>query len=545
MSKSTKHILYITVLLLAVNFIGHKIHYRWDMTKDKRYSISKPTVNLLKTLNKDVHISVYLSGNLPFDFEKLSKETSYFLEELATKNNRISFTMVNPKGKEETLAQQGLNPSRLTIQEDGKISESSIFPYAIVRSGKKRTLINLLKSSYFENQESQIENAIQNLEFAFADGIQSVTANKKQKIAILKGNGELQDIYQYDWLRTLGKNYHLAPFTLDSISDHPQTTLQKLKEYDLIIISKPTEAFTEKEKFTLDQYTMSGGKSIWLLDMVHTPKDSLMQNGKLLAYQRDLNLTDYLFNYGIRIQKHLVRDLYATNITLATGKVGNNTQFDQFLWDYYPLIKSNNKHVISKNIGEIKLEFVSSIDTLNSALKKTPLLETSNLTKILKVPNFVDLASIGEKKDMETYSEGSKILGVLIEGNFDSAYKNRIKPYKTKFTPSGKNNKMIVIADGDISSNDIAKGQPLALGLDKWNQQFYNNKQFLMNAVNYLLNDNGLIQLRTKKVIIDKINKPKAFEEKLKWQWINLLLPTAILGVFGLINFYVRKRKYL
>ncbi|MEN8765362.1 MAG: gliding motility-associated ABC transporter substrate-binding protein GldG [Wenyingzhuangia sp.] len=545
MSKSTKHILYITVLLLAVNFIGHKIHYRWDMTKDKRYSISKPTVNLLKTLNKDVHISVYLSGNLPFDFEKLSKETSYFLEELATKNNRISFTMVNPKGKEETLAQQGLNPSRLTIQEDGKISESSIFPYAIVRSGKKRTLINLLKSSYFENQESQIENAIQNLEFAFADGIQSVTANKKQKIAILKGNGELQDIYQYDWLRTLGKNYHLAPFTLDSISDHPQTTLQKLKEYDLIIISKPTEAFTEKEKFTLDQYTMSGGKSIWLLDMVHTPKDSLMQNGKLLAYQRDLNLTDYLFNYGIRIQKHLVRDLYATNITLATGKVGNNTQFDQFLWDYYPLIKSNNKHVISKNIGEIKLEFVSSIDTLNSALKKTPLLETSNLTKILKVPNFVDLASIGETKDMETYSEGSKILGVLIEGNFDSAYKNRIKPYKTKFTPSGKNNKMIVIADGDISSNDIAKGQPLALGLDKWNQQFYNNKQFLMNAVNYLLNDNGLIQLRTKKVIIDKINKPKAFEEKLKWQWINLLLPTAILGVFGLINFYVRKRKYL
>jgi len=545
MSKSTKHILYITVLLLAVNFIGHKIHYRWDMTKDKRYSISKPTVNLLKTLNKDVHISVYLSGNLPFDFEKLSKETSYFLEELATKNNRISFTMVNPKGKEETLAQQGLNPSRLTIQEDGKISESSIFPYAIVRSGKKRTLINLLKSSYFENQESQIENAIQNLEFAFADGIQSVTANKKQKIAILKGNGELQDIYQYDWLRTLGKNYHLAPFTLDSISDHPQTTLQKLKEYDLIIISKPTEAFTEKEKFTLDQYTMSGGKSIWLLDMVHTPKDSLMQNGKLLAYQRDLNLTDYLFNYGIRIQKHLVRDLYATNITLATGKVGNNTQFDQFLWDYYPLIKSNNKHVISKNIGEIKLEFVSSIDTLNSALKKTPLLETSNLTKILKVPNFVDLASIGETKDMETYSEGSKILGVLIEGNFDSAYKNRIKPYKTKFTPSGKKNKMIVIADGDISSNDIAKGQPLALGLDKWNQQFYNNKQFLMNAVNYLLNDNGLIQLRTKKVIIDKINKPKAFEEKLKWQWINLLLPTAILGVFGLINFYVRKRKYL
>lgn len=544
MTKKKKHIFLIVGLLLIVNIIAINTHYRWDVTNDQRYSISNPTKTLLQNLEKEVRISVFLTGDLPFDFERLSKETAYFLEEIKAKNNSISFRFINPQGKEESLIKQGLTPSRLTVQEDGKVSESVIFPYAIVSSGQKKALVNLLKSSYFENQDSQIENSIQNLEFAFADAIQKVTAVKKQKIAVLRGNGELADIYQYDWLKTLGENYFLAPFTLDSIAKNPQKTLQELQEYDLTIISKPTEAFTEEEKFALDQYTIHGGKSIWLLDMVHTPKDSLMQNGKLLAYQRDLNLTDYLFNYGVRIQKHLVRDLYAASITLATGKVGNNTQFDDFLWDYYPLIKSNNKHVISKNIGEVKLEFANSIDTLNPNIQKTPILESSNLTKTLAVPNYVDLASIAESADVKSYKEGSKILGVLLEGDLKSAYRNRIKPFKNEFIPQGNNNKMIVIADGDISTNQISKGQPLELGLDKWNNQFYHNKEFLMNAVNYLLNDDGLIQLRSKKVVINTINKPKAYNEKLRWQLINLIGPLVILSLFGFINFYIRKRKH-
>ncbi|MDO3693719.1 gliding motility-associated ABC transporter substrate-binding protein GldG [Wenyingzhuangia sp. chi5] len=544
MTKKKKHILFIVVLLFLVNIIATNTHYRWDVTNDQRYSISKPTKFLLENLKKEVAITVFLTGDLPFDFERLSKETAYFLEEINTNNHHIIFRFVNPQGKEESLIKQGLNPSRLTVQEDGKVSESVIFPYAIVSSGKKKALVDLLKSSYFENQDSQIENSIQNLEFAFADAIQKVTAIKKQKIAVLKGNGELEDIYQYDWLKTLGENYYMAPFTLDSIASNPEKTLKELQQFDLAIISKPTEAFTEKEKFAMDQFTINGGKSIWLLDMVHTPKDSLMQNGKVLAYQRDLNLTDYLFNYGVRIKKHLIRDLYAASIPLATGKVGNNTQFDEFLWDYYPLIKSNNKHVISKNIGEVKLEFANSIDTLNPNIKKTPLLESSNLTKTLTVPSYVDLASIAENADIKTYKEGSKIIGVLLEGNFKSAYRNRIKPFQNHFINQGTQNKMIVIADGDISTNQISKGQPLELGLDKWNNQFYSNKEFLMNAVNYLLNDDGLIQLRSKKVIINTINKPKAYQEKIKWQLINLIIPVAILAIFGFFNFYIRKRRF-
>ncbi|MDO6736887.1 gliding motility-associated ABC transporter substrate-binding protein GldG [Wenyingzhuangia sp. 2_MG-2023] len=543
MTKKRKYITLAVIVILA-NLIAHQFQYRWDFTKDQKYSLSKPTKELLANLETDIFISVYLTGNLPFDFERLAKETDYFLKELEAENSRISYRFIDPKGNEEKLTKQGLAPSRLTVQEDGQVSESIIFPWAVVTANNKIKTVNLLKSSFFENETTQIENSVQNLEFAFANGIQKATAHKKQKIAVLRGNGELQDIYQYDWLKSLGENYFLAPFTLDSITENPQKTLNQLQNFDLTIISKPTEAFTEQEKFALDQYTVSGGKTIWLLDLVHTPKDSLMQQGKLLAYQRDLNLTDYLFNYGVRINRHLVRDLYAAKIPLATGKVGNNTQFDEFLWDYYPVIKSNNAHVITKNVAEIKLEFANSIDTLNPNIHKTPLLESSSLTKIQTVPNYVTLASIAENKGMESYNQGSKIIGVLLEGNFNSAYKNRVKPFKNNFTIQGKNNKMVVIADGDISSNQISKGKPLELGLDKWTNSYYANKEFLTNTVNYLLNDSGLIQLRAKKVIIDTINKPKAYAEKTQWQLINLFAPLLLLAVSGLITFYIRKSKY-
>ncbi|MGY5351786.1 gliding motility-associated ABC transporter substrate-binding protein GldG [Wenyingzhuangia sp. IMCC45533] len=543
MTKKKKYIGLFVVFIVA-NILISQFSFRIDVTKDHKYSLSNNTKEFLKNINQDVFITVYLTGDLPFDFERLSNETRYLLKDLKNYNSNLKFRFASTKGKEEWLAKQGLAPSRLTVQEDGKVSESIIFPWAIAKSGKKAVPIGLLKNSSFGNETSQIENSIQNLEFALINGIQKATATKKQKIAILKGNGEVKDIYQYDFLKTLGQNYYLAPFTLDSVSFQPKKTLNQLNTYDLAIITKPTEAFTEKEKFVLDQYTISGGKTLWLLDMVHTPKDSLMQNGKVLAYQRDLNLTDYFFNYGVRINKVLVKDLYAAKIPLAVGNVGNKTQFDEFLWDFYPLIKTNNKHVINRNIGDVKLEFTNSIDTLKPNIKKTVLLQSSQLSKNFKVPNFVDLASIANNADISTYNQGSQVLGILLEGEFGSAYKNRVKPFDNNFKAATKTGKMVVIADGDISVNQISKGKPTELGLDKWTNAYYANKEFLTNTVSYLLNDDGLIQSKAKNISIDTINRPKAFKEKTKWQLVNLLIPVAVIIVFAFLNLYYRKSKY-
>ncbi len=543
MLKNKKR-LYIVAIFILLNAIAIQVNYRLDFTRDSKYSISTPTKNLLKNLKEPVYITVYLTGDLPYDFKRLEKETTYFLNDLKSNNSNINYRFVNPKNNQDFLTKQGLTPSKLTVQENGKISKSIIFPWATIKKDKEIVAINLLKNSNFGTETTQIENSVQNLEFAFTNGIQKIIAKKKQKIAILRGNGELSDIHQYDFLKTLGQNYKLAPFTLDSVANQPQKTLQQLQEYNLAIISKPTQAFTEEEKFTLDQFTINGGKTLWLLDLVNTSKDSLMQSGKVLSYQRDLNLTDYLFNYGIRINKHLIRDLYAAKIPLAVGKVGNKTQFDEFLWDYYPVLKTNNKHVINKGIGDVKLEFANSIDTLKSDIHKTVLLESSKLTKTVNVPNYINLESIAKNDPINTFNQGTKIVGILLEGNFNSAYKNRVKPFQNSFKDHTKNGKMIVISDGDIASNQISKGKPLELGLDKWTSTFYANKEFLTNAVHYLLNDNGLIQLRAKRVTIDSINKPKAHREKTKWQVINIVVPLLFILFFGLFNFYYRKTKY-
>lgn len=542
--KNRKKQLFLVTAFVLMNVLATQFNFRLDCTKDAKYSISTPTKQLVQNIKSPIYIQVYLKGDLPVDFERLSNETQYFLNDLKKQNSQIQFRFVNPKNKENLLIKQGLTPSKLTLQEEGKVSESILFPWAVIAQGKKATKVNLLKDSNFGTETSQIENSIQNLEFAFAEGIQKLIAQKKQKIAILRGNGELNDLQQYDFLKTLGQNYKLGPFTLDSVAQNPQKTLKDLQEFDLAILSKPTEAFTENEKFVLDQFTMQGGKTLWLLDVINTPKDSLMQNGKVLSYQRDLNLTDFLFNYGVRINNHLVRDLYAAKIPLATGKVGNKTQFGEFLFDYYPIVKSKNNHVINKGIGEVKLEFSNSLDTLQPNIYKTVLLESSKLTKTVNVPYYVNLGDIAKNEPIQSFNQGTKILGVLLEGNFTSAYKNRVKPFKNNFITQNKHGKMVIIADGDISTNPISKGKPLELGLDKWTKAYYANKEFLVNTVHYLLNDNGLIQLRAKNTTIDTINRPKATTEKTKWQIINLGFPLLLILVFGILNLYFRKSKY-
>ncbi|MFZ2282401.1 MAG: gliding motility-associated ABC transporter substrate-binding protein GldG, partial [Lutibacter sp.] len=389
------------------------------------------------------------------------------------------------------------------------------------------------------------ESSIQNLEFAFANAIHKITTEKSKKIAVLRGNGELNDIYIADFLRKLGEYYFLAPFTLDSVAFQPQKTFEQISEFDLAIIAKPTEKFTEAEKFTMDQFVMNGGKTLWLIDNVQAELDSLMQTGETLAYPRNLGLTDLFFNYGIRINTDLITDLYSSEIPLATGNIGNQTQFSQFLWVYFPLVNSQNNHPINNNIEAVNLKFANSIDLLDNNIQKTILLQSSPLSKSVGTPSIISLRTITQKRNEAEYNKGNKPISVLLEGKFKSAYFERIKPFKIAAPKeNGVENKMLVIADGDVIANEISKGQPLELGLNKWTNQRYGNKEFLLNAVNYLLDDTGLINIRSKKVKIDFLDKEIAFAEATKWQLINILFPLIILAFFGFIFNYFRKKKY-
>jgi len=545
MNKKSLYIIGLFVALLFLNFINQSIYKRFDLTADKRYTLSETTKSILSEINKPLFITVYLEGDFPSEFKRLQIETRQFLEELAAENNNIKINFENPDDQREALIKKGMMPSQLTVEEDGKLSEAIIFPWAEISVDDKFKIVSLLPTAIVASQEEQLQKAIENLEYSFLSAINGILEKNQKNVVLLTGNGELQDIYQYSFLSEVSKKYRLTKFPLDSVASNPQQTLKDLISIDLAIITKPTDKFTEQEKFTLDQYITNGGKTLWMLDNVQADQDSLLATGKMLAYPRDLNLTDLLFSYGVRINATLIKDLYAAQIALATGTVGKQTQFQNLDWFYHPLVTGNPYHPITKNVGNVRLQFANQIDTLKNNIKKTPLLVSSPLTRKVGTPTIIELQSIAEEPIEEDYKAGNQLFAVLLEGDFNSAYKNRIKPYNSSlFKEKASNNKMIVIADGDVARNQILKGKPTDLSRDKWTNQEFGNKDFLINTVDYLLDDSGLINLRNKTLKINTLDKQKAYKERTFWQFLNVILPLNILGVFGLSFHYLRKRKY-
>ena len=545
MNKKIKNSSILILVLIFLNVVNQSFYKRFDLTKDKRYTLSKTTTNIISKIDKNLFITVYLEGDFPSEFKRLQLETRQYLEELVATNQNIKITFQNPDTQREALVKKGMLPSRLTVEEDGKMSEAIIFPWAAINYGKKTAIVSLLPTAIVASQEAQLQSAIENLEYSFSNAIHSVNQKEQKKIGILSGNGELEDIYQYSFLSALGKKYRLAKFSLDATKTNAPETLKDLLQLDLAIIAKPTEKFTDKEKFVLDQFIANGGKTLWMLDNVQADQDSLNANGKMLAYPRDLNLTNLLFSYGIRINNTLIKDLYSAQIPVATGQVGNQPQFKNLEWFYHPLVGGNPNHPITKNNAPVRLQFANQIDTLKNNIKKTPLLVSSLLTKKVGTPTFIALQSIAEEVVESDYKGGNQLFAVLLEGTFNSAYKNRIHPFNTAlFKGQSVENKMIVIADGDVGKNQLLKNKPYDLASDKWTNQQFGNKDFLLNSVAYLLDDSGLINLRNKSLQIRMLDKQKAFKERTFWQFFNVILPLLLLFGFGFGFAFWRKKKY-
>jgi ABC-2 type transport system permease protein len=553
LKKHLKYILVLLIALIAINYISSFAFKRFDLTEDKRYTLSESAINVIKDINTPIVVDVFLSGDdFPSEFRRLQNETKQLLEEFSSNNSNIIFNFINPLEDESTresntqeLTDRGLTPMQLSVQENGKASQAIIFPWALASYNDQTVIIPLVKNKIGASQQELVTNSVQYLEYAFADGFSKLTMPKHRKIAILKGNRQMEDKYIANFVKKLGEYYFIAPFTLDSVSKNPQKTLDALNNFDLIISAKPTETFTEEDKLVLDQYTMNGGKSLWLIDAVAMEKDSLYNaTGSNFAVPRELNLTDFFFKYGVRINPVIVSTLYSAPITLAMGE-GSESQFQHVRWPYSPLASTNSTHPIVNNLNLVKFDFASQIDTLKNNIKKTILLESAPLTKLESTPREISLEVVTQELDPITFNKGNQNLAVLLEGEFPSVYANRVKP----FQPKGDKNmsvptKMIVVADGDIIKNDVFRNAPQELGFDRWTGQTYGNKEFLMNAVNYLLDDNGLINIRSKEIDVAFLNQEKIADEKTKWQLINILLPLVLLSIFGVVFNYLRRKKH-
>ncbi|MBP6099924.1 MAG: gliding motility-associated ABC transporter substrate-binding protein GldG [Flavobacterium sp.] len=555
-----KKIFKIVLFILVVNFGSQFFFKRFDLTEDKRYTLSETSISILKNIKEPLYVDVFLEGNFPGEFKKLQTETQQLLEEYKAYNSNIIFQFVNPLENlderdqiMQSFIERGLTPMNVTVDDKGKQTQEIVFPWAVINYGKNSTKVPLLKNMMGASTAEKIVNSVQHLEYAFANGFNTVSKSKEKKIAVIKGNGEVEDYQLADLLKTVRENYHIAPFTLDSVATNPIKTEKELKKYDLIIIAKPTEAFSDSEKQVLDQYVVNGGKSIWLVDHVSMEMDSLMTTGENLAFPKDLNLNDLFFKYGIRIKPDLVKDLLATPIALATGDQGNATQYTQYPWLFSPMVypvlaKENEKlNPIISNLDAIKFEFTNPIELLKNDIKKTILLQSSPYSKSVGTPLPINLSMVEERPEQKDFSNfGNLPLAVLLEGKFNSVFQNRITPFKDPdFSAIGKNTSMIVVSDGDIIKNQIDKnGVPLELGYDKWTNYMYANKEFLLNCINYLLDDNGLINIRNKEVHVPILDKEKVYANYTTTQIITVGIPMLLLLLFGITFTYIRKSKY-
>ena len=555
MLKSKKNIITITItvlVILVVNLISSKLYKRFDLTKDKRYTLSEAALQTVEDVDSPLIIDVFLEGEFPSQFRRLRDETRQILEEFTVYNNNVKFGFINPLADESSrnknlqqLSQRGLQPFQISIKESGKTTQELIIPWALASYNEQTVIIPLIKNKIGATDQELVNSSIQNLEYAFAEAFKKLVKPKQKKIAVLRGNGQLPDIYVADLLKTLGEHYFLAPFTLDSVSNNPQKTLKDINNYDLIISAKPSEPFSEAEKYVLDQYTMNGGKSLWLTESIVMDRDSLLnETNKAVAIMKDLNLNDFFFKYGVRINPVIVNDLYSAPITLAIGE-GSNSQFQPLQWPYSPLAASNPNHAITSNLDPVKFDFASQIDTLKNNVSKTILLRSSQLSKLEGVPREISLDIVTQQPKPETYKQPHQTMAVLLEGEFTSVYDKRIKPFKIPDDKSKSNpTKMIVIADGDVIKNEVIRNKPQELGFEFLTKRKFGNKEFLENAVNYLLNDDGLINIRTKEVKLAFLDPEKIEDQKSKWQLINIALPLAILAVFGIVFNLIRRKRY-
>jgi gliding-associated putative ABC transporter substrate-binding component GldG len=544
-------------LIVVLNLAGHFVFKRFDLTADKRYTLSQTSLTIVSEVKEPLYIDVFLEGEFPGEFKKLQTETQQLLEEFKAENPNIIFQFVNPLEDEDqkdktmqSFVDRGMTPVNVTVNDKGQQTQEMVFPWAVATCGNRSVKVPLLKNMMGASTAEKVVSSVQHLEYAFANAINTIAKAKQKKVAVIKGNGELHDILIADFVKSVRDNYYIGTFTMDSVSKNPVESLKYLKKYDLAVIAKPTEAFTDEEKEVLDQFIVSGGKTLWLVDQVNMEMDSLYnQNGSNLAFPRDLGLNDMFFKYGIRLRPDLIKDIMATPIALATGEQGSATQYTQYPWFFSPLIypSQGTKHPIVSNLDGIKFEFTSPIEPLKNDIKKTVLLQSSPYSKLVGTPSEVNLKMVSERPEQKDFTgTGNFPVAVLLEGQFHSMYENRVLPFKDSTWKSvGTDNKMIVVSDGDIIKNQLDKNfQPLELGYDKWTNNLYANKEFMMNCVNYLLDDNGLINIRSKEVDLPILDKEKVYANYTSSQVVTVAVPIIILLVFGIVFTILRKRKY-
>ena len=559
------------VIVLVLNVIGSFVFTRFDLTSEKRYTLSPTTKEILGDLNDYVYFKVYLEGDFPAGFKKLRRETKEMLDEFRAYTKYVDYEFINPSESMDAterndiykqLYQAGLNPTDMVVKNsDGSSKQMVIWPGALVSYRNNTEIaIDLLENQIGQSSEEALNASMQNLEFRLIDAVKKVTRLQKPSIAFVQGHGELEVKDVYDIVQTFGQNYNVDSVTIggriDALIDrtqHEDRDVKAFPRYDAIIIAKPTQPFDERDKFLIDQYIMHGGKVLWLVEPVYATMDSLQSQESTIGMEQDLNLDDMLFKYGVRLNRDLLLDLTCASLPIRTGQVAGQAQLEFFRWYYFPLLQAASDQPMVRHMNAIKADFVSSMDATTSAngVEQIPLLKTSDYTKVSGAPVFISLAMLRQAPDKRMFNSKGKNVAYLLKGTFPSLYANRIPQeivddQATDFMEESKSTAMIVVADGDIIRNqiDIRTRKPLPLGFDQYTQNTYANKEFIENAMSYLVDGEGLIDIRSRELKVRLLDMTKINQERTKWQVVNTLIPIVLIVALGFVMAFIRKKKY-
>lgn len=569
MKRSTKRtdiatLLVGVVAIILLNVLGSFMYKRIDLTAEKRYTLTPATIDLVKNLDDVLTIKVYLTGDLPAYYLKLRDATRDLLQEMRAINKNVEFEFIDPsestdkKTREDFYRQLAKRGIKYT-QHDTK-KEIYVFPGAIVSYGDKEIPLQLMQFQNALSKEVMCYNSINNLEYEFSNAVRKFDIRQKPKIAFIEGHGELDTLETRDITNALSEYYDIERVTIgnriNALVDRGDDTVNvKLTpRYKAIIIAKPDTAFTEKELFTIDQYLMYGGKALWAVDPVFVNMDSLQTAPVTMAFPQNLGLDQLFFTYGIRLEPNLLMDLIAAPIPVITEVVDGKPKQELFPWYYYPVCTPTSKHPIVKSINDVRLQFTSSIDTVgnNPDVKRYVLLHTSRYSKYQNTPARISLNILGQQPNEKQYNLRYIPTAILAEGFFESMFKgSRLVDALEKspviaFKPKSDYTKQVFIADGDVLRNDIQKstGKAYPLDMDKFTGMQFGNKTLVMNAVNYLCDDNGLITARARDIKVRLLDTKRITKSKLNIQLTNVGLPIIVGLVIALMGGALRRRRY-
>jgi ABC-2 type transport system permease protein len=541
----------VLVAIMLINILASVYFFRVDLTEEKRYSIKDQTKKILGTLEDDVYIEVYLEGDLNAGFKRFQKSIKEILEEFRIySNSKVHYKFVDPgaamgkKAQSEfmaELASKGIQPTNVINTKGGQRSEKIIFPGALISYGHAETGVMLLKGNKANTPEEEINQSIEGVEYEVANVIYRLTNVDPKQIGFVTGHAELDSLEVAGFNNALLDAYIVSKVELSSRNE--------LRDFDALIIAKPKTAFSQTDRYMLDQYIMHGGKVLFLLDKLEATMDSASQES-YYAFPYDLNLDDLLFKYGVRINLDLIQDRTSGLYPVVTSETNGKPKLQLMEWPFFPLINHYADHAITHNLDAVVTKFVSSVDTVKAAgIRKTPLLMTSQYSRTISAPVNVSINELRKNVSQKDYTKSFIPVGYLLEGKFTSLFKNRFLPEgvdQQSFKADGDETKLIIIADGDIARNDInpRTNQSQQLGYDPFTQYTFANRDLLMNALAFLTNENGLIAARNKEVKIRPLDRDKISAEKLQWQLINLILPVVLMIAFGVIKSLIRRKKF-